>query len=284
MVGTTESGIDLLGRGISGKDIWGNIYTTSYDANGRAASIVSPVGTETYTYDSLDRVTAYAIDGVNQATMTYDNFSRVTGIVYSQAKDSLGNTLKLNLVKHDGMQRVTGSTYQTSDGKVFDESVVLSQLGKTVGASQTYNGQTINSSFSFDKLGRLTSATVGQTKFDYGFNVRDLACSALPGLNENANKDSNRTNSAITNLITNTQQSSNWYCYDMADRLIKSSDVQIGAPTYDDHGNTASFAGGGVPIKFTYNASDQNTIISQGTNRIEYTKTASGAIVRKKNT
>jgi len=282
LVGTTESGIDLLGRGISGKDIWGNIYTTSYDANGRAASIVSPVGTETYTYDSLDRVIAYAIDGVNQATMTYDNFSRVTGIVYSQAKDALGNTLKLNLVKHDGMQRVTGSTYQTSDGKVFDESVVLSQLGKTVGASQTYNGQTINSSFSFDKLGRLTSATVGQTKFDYGFNVRDLACSTLPGLNENANKDSNRTNSAITNLLTNTQQSSNWYCYDMADRLIKSSDVQIGAPTYDDHGNTASFAGGGVPIKFTYNASDQNTMISQGTNRIEYTKTASGAIVRKK--
>ncbi len=282
LVGTTESGIDLLGRGISGKDIWGNIYTTSFDANGRAASIVSPVGTETYTYDSLDRVTAYAIDGVNQATMTYDNFSRVTGIVYSQAKDALGNTLKLNLVKHDGMQRVTGSTYQTSDGKIFDESVALSQLGKTVGASQTYNGQTINSSFSFDKLGRLTSATVGQTKFDYGFNIRDLACKNLPGVNENANKDSNRTSSAITNLLTNTQQSSNWYCHDMADRLIKSSDIQIGAPTYDDHGNTASFAGGGVPIKFTYNASDQNTIISQGTNRIEYTKTASGAIVRKK--
>lgn len=64
---------------------------------------------------------------------------------------------------------------------------------------------------------------------------------------------------------------------------MRSTDVQIGVPTYDDHGSTASLAGNGSPIVFSYDASDYNIGITQGNNRVEYVKTASGAIVRKKN-
>ncbi len=71
-------------------------------------------------------------------------------------------------------------------------------------------------------------------------------------------------------------------CYDLADKLISSSDSQIGTPTYDDHGNTISLAGAGVPIVFSYDALDNNIKIEQGTNRVEYVKTASGVVLRKK--
>jgi RHS repeat-associated protein len=72
------------------------------------------------------------------------------------------------------------------------------------------------------------------------------------------------------------------YCYNNADQLINTSDVQVGTPTYDDHGNTVSLAGNGTPITFTYDALDHNTTIQQGTNKVEYLKDASGNTLQKK--
>ncbi len=154
----------------------------SYDSIGRVTAKTSPLGVETYTYDSLDRITSYLVDGVALAVMTYDSFSRIATIEYPEAKDSSGNKFRMTQVKRDQLQRTTGAQYITSDGKLYDESTVLSQIGKTIGATQTFNGQTLNSNFSFDKIGRLTSATVGQTKFDYSYGAPDAICSSAAGI------------------------------------------------------------------------------------------------------
>jgi hypothetical protein len=72
-----------------------------------------------------------------------------------------------------------------------------------------------------------------------------------------------------------------------ADRLIKSSDTQIGTPIYDDHGNILSLAGAGASIAFTYDALDNDALdnnvrIVQGQNKVEYLKASDGSVLRKK--
>lgn len=91
-------------------------------------------------------------------------------------------------IKRDALQRGVGSIYQTSDGKTFDETVVLSQSGKIIGATQNYDNQTLTSSFSFGGFEPMTGATVGQTKFDYSYGVPDTTCTAVVGNNVNAHK------------------------------------------------------------------------------------------------
>ena len=54
------------------------------------------------------------------------------------------------------------------------------------------------------------------------------------------------------------------YCYDMADRLVSSSDPTLANAQYDSHGNTTSFGDITHKTEFTYDASDRNTSIKAG--------------------
>jgi RHS repeat-associated protein len=283
VAGTTESVIDMLGRTVSTKDVWGNDYALTYDDYGNVTQKTGPLGTETYTYDTLFRLTGYALNSTTYATLTYDNFGRVATVTYPEAKDAANNTLKLTQVKRDDIGRGAGVTYQTSDGKTFDESVVRSQLGKIMSATQAYDGQTLNSNFAYDTVGRLTSGTVGQTKFDYGYSAPDTTtCSANGANSVQANKNSNRTSYKITNTATNAVVTDDKLCYNYADQLTYDTDAAIGAPVYDDHGNTTSFGGNGTSLTFGYDANDNNIFVTQGTKRTEYVKAATGDVLRKK--
>lgn len=283
VAGTVESTIDLLGRTVSSKDVWGNDYVSTYDNYGNITQKTSPLGTETYTYDTFFRLTNYALDSMTLATMTYDSFGRMATVTYPEAKDAANNTLKLTQVKRDTIGRNAGVTYQTSDGKIFDENVVKSQVGKITSATQSYDAQNINSTFTYDVAGRLTSGTVGQTKFDYGYNSPDsAACGANSANNALAHKNSNRTSYKVTNTATSTVVVDDKSCYNYADQLTYSTDANIGTPVYDDHGNTTSFSGNGTPLVFGYNANDHNISVTQGTKRTEYLKTVTGDVLRKK--
>ena len=282
IAGSSETEVDLLGRTKSSKDIWGNEYTVSYDRFGRVANSTGPVGTESSDYDSYDRPTNYKLDGVIYATIAYDAYGRIETITYPEAKDSNGEILKLTQAKRDALQRSIGSIYQTSDAKTYDETVNLTQSGVIVGSTQTYDTQTITSAYGYDGIGRLTSANVGETRFNYGYDAPNTVCDTLSGNNANAHRDSNRTTFSITNIRDNVETYSNYNCHDLADRLLQSSDSNIGAPTYDDHGNTSSLSGNGTPILFKYDANDKNIAIEQGSVKVEYVKTASGNVIRKK--
>jgi hypothetical protein len=122
--------------------------------------------------------------------------------------------------------------------------------------------------------------------YTYAFGAQNSACSTTAGYNANANKNGNRTNYTITDSYNSANNSNNYYCYNNADQLATTSDIQIGTPTYDDHGNITQLSGNGTPITFTYDAADSNTAIQQGSgstlNKVEYTKSAGGAVLTKK--
>lgn len=283
VAGTTEVTYDLLGRVVSAEDVWGNSYTMTFDDYGNVTQKVTPLGTEDFTYNNLYQLTSYDLDSTTLATITYDSYGRVDTVVYPEANDGVGDPLELTQVKHDSLERATGATYVTSDGETLDETVVLSQLGKVTGTTQTYDTQTLDSDYTYDDAGRLTSATVGETQFDYGYGAPDsTACSSNSDNNMSANLNSNRTSYTVTNTTTSSVVVDDKLCYNYADQLTYDSDVNIGEPTYDDHGNTTSFEGNGTALTFEYDADDYNTAVEQGTKRTEYVRNAEGGILRKK--
>ncbi|HSE29550.1 MAG TPA: PA14 domain-containing protein [Candidatus Saccharimonadales bacterium] len=282
VAGTTESEIDLLGRAVSSIDVFGNVSTLAYDNLGRVTTKTSPIGTEGFSYDTYGRPTEYLLNSVKYATTTYDQYSRVQDITYDQAKDASNNKLKLEQLKRDSLDRNTGAVFRFSNGLAFDESVTRSQSGLVTSYSDTFDAKTAGAAYTYDKAGRLLEATVDTTKYTYGYAAPSSSVCNQASANLNANKNSNRTTYTVTNTQTSQVVQSQSYCYDQSDRLISTSDSQIGTPTYDDHGNTVSLAGNSNPITFTYDASDQNTAIGQGQNKVEYLKTAVGSVLRKK--
>ncbi|QQR52835.1 hypothetical protein IPG36_01795 [bacterium] len=164
----------------------------------------------------------------------------------------------------------------------MSETVGLSvQKGLVTSDTITKGAQSAGASYQYDTLGRLTQTTIDNWQYQYGFSTQQAACTSISGYNANAHKNGNRTSTSITNTL-NSQNTTTTSCYSAADRLFSSTDSQIGTPTYDDHGNITQVTGAGAPIQFTYDASDQNTKIQQGTNWTEYVKSAGGAVLIKR--
>ncbi len=281
VVGTATVTRDLLGRTTISIDPFGYQATTTYDSLGRVSQQTSLLGTETPTYDNLNRTTSYVLDGTTYATIAYDQYSRVSSIQYPQATDGNGNNLKLEQVTRDSRQRSTGAVYRFSNNTTYQESLTLSTTGKVLSSTDNLNGTQAVSTYTYDKANRLTQATIDNMRYDYVYtNPTTQQCSQTSA-NLNSAENSNRTTYTTTNTQTN-QTTNTTYCYNNADQLTYSSDVQVGTPTYDDHGNTIGLAGSGTPLTFTYDAGDQNTAIQQGTNKVEYTKNSNGSVLTKK--
>lgn len=75
------------------------------------------------------------------------------------------------------------------------------------------------------------------------------------------------------------------YCYDMADRLIASSDPRLTNVKYDDHGNTTSLGVDGQKTEFGYDAGDRNNIVKETlaaqSKQIYYERDAQDRITRR---
>lgn len=120
--------------------------------------------------------------------------------------------------------------------------------------SGTQNG--VAKSYSYDGAGRLTGATIGSDTFGYEFGTPDASCSGVAGNNANAGKSGNRTKYTLNGQSTT-------YCYDMADRLLASSDAKYTNAQYDSHGNTTSLGDTTHTTSFGYDANDRNMSISE---------------------
>jgi RHS repeat-associated protein len=273
---------DMHDRVFRRVDLNGDTTTTLYDALNRPLSKASILGTETITYNNLGRPTAYAVDGVTYATMTYDQYGRLQNVEYPQAKNAMGNKLKLDQINYDSLLRDSGNVFKFSDNTTFSEAVTRSTGGLVLSSTDNLRGVQAASTYTYDRAARLTQAVIDNMKYEYDFSAPNSAVCDQPSANLNAHKNANRTTYTATNLTTSQVTASSTYCYDKADRLIGASDVQIGTPTYDDHGNIVTLAGNGTPITFTYNNADQNTAITQGGNKIEYVRTVEDAVLRKK--
>lgn len=271
--GTVTSEIDLLGRTVKYTDANGNTTSPTYDAQGKVTVKTSThLGKESFTYDNLDRVTKYAINDVPMANMFYDEFSRVKNIDYP------ASNLKLIGFEYDPTLRIKAANWRLSDGTNVREEQTKSTTGLITTNKRTIGAEILNQSFTYDKAGRLRTANVGTHTMSYGFDAPPATCGA--SYNVNAHKNANRTSQIVDGVTTT-------YCYDLADRLISSSDANYNNPVYDDRGNITQIGSNGKPLKFAYDQANRVIRIEQrdasGNGAItEFKREAGGRIVERK--
>ena len=224
------------------------------------------MGTENYEYDNYDRLVVQKLDGVTFATTTYDEYSQIQSVQYPAG-------MSLKPLVQDALGRISKVTYEVNNQQITDE-VTRSTSGLVL--SGVENG--VSKNYSYDKADRLLSATIGSNVLTYGFGTPDAACSGLSGNNPNAAKNSNRTSYVLNGQAIT-------YCYDMADRLIGSSDARFTNPQYDSHGNTTSLGDATHKTELTYDALGRNTGVketaSSSTRETAYQRDVTDRILRR---
>ncbi len=235
------STVDLLGRTVSYTDIWAKSTTTTFDQAGRVTDESGPVGSRHTDYDGAGRLSADNLGGLTLAAPTYGSTGLLEGVSYPSGTGNGGNGTSLS-VGYDTAKRrdelaVTGpgSTAITSD------HVVLSDAGRI--ASQTIDGDSSSSAFTYDGAGRLTDAVLPSKTLSYGFAATG-GCGPLA----TAGANTNRTSLAIDGADPIT------YCYDAADRLTSTTDPSFTTLTYDERGNTTTIG----DQAHTYDAADRH--------------------------
>lgn len=259
--GTITVENDLLGRTVKYTDATGKVTTNTYDDYGKLTQRVSPLGTETYEYDSYDRLTKHKLDGVTFATVTYDQYSQISRIDYSAG-------ISLNNISRDVIGRENGNTYTLASGQTLTDSINRYTSGDI--QNGTENGT--SKAYTYDKAGRLTGATIGSNTYTYGFGAQDGSCAATPGYD--AGKDGNRTSMTVNGQTTT-------FCYNDADQLVSSSDATLTNAQYDTHGNTTSLGDATHKTEFGYDSSDRNTSIKSGNKETTFTRDAQNRIITR---
>lgn len=271
--GTIQTGSDLLGRTTTYRDTVGNVTTTSYDSLGRISARSGPLGTEKFTYDAYSRPIEQRLDGETLAVSSYDAFGRLDDVRYPTAGQQ-----RLRIGR-DALGRINRMGYTLGNGSsTVSDEVVRSQSGQVIAGTE--HGQ--SKRYIYDRAGRLVSATIGANRFTYSFKATpDCPEGANPDAGRNANRTMQvRTVGGVSTTTT--------YCYDRADRLIRSSDPLEGAPEYDAHGNTLRLGGGKradgstAPMAtFGYDASDRNISIAEAALKIAYRRDVQNRVVQR---
>ena len=265
---TITTTTDWLGRTLTYTDALGKVTTTSYDdPSGRVASTVGPsgYGTVTQAYDSAWRPTTTSIGGAAIATVGYDSGSGLpTSVTYPSTGGGIGNGATVT-TGYDLRGRTAsltwtgpGSTALTSDtvtrslaGRISDEA-----FDGTIGGAGDAN--TPGDNYLYDGAGRLTQGYVQGHHFTYDFATAPTSADCPTG-SLVANKNSNRT--STLDQPTSGSAVTTKYCYDAADRLLKSTDASIGTNVaYDPRGRTTTLGGD----TYAYDSSDRHASTATG--------------------
>jgi YD repeat-containing protein len=90
--GSIVSEVDLLGRVISYRDVFGNTTAFPYDLAGRETANTGPVGAIAKSYDNADRLTGLSRNGqVLAEALVYDGASRLQSVAYPSGAGKAGN-------------------------------------------------------------------------------------------------------------------------------------------------------------------------------------------------
>lgn len=270
---------DLLGRTTKYRDVHDDETTSTYDNFGKLTQRVSPLGTETYVYDSYNRLSQQKLDGTTYATVTYDSYGRIDYVDYNNAssmrmtigRDTLGRTNSMTYRMGDGTTTVSDTVNRTQSNQINSDVV-------TSGSNSLWY------TYGYDNADRLTSASIGPHTYSYGYGTQNsTACGTGAGTNTNSGKNGNRTTQTIDGTTTT-------FCYDYADKLTASSDALLNGGDYDSHGNMTSVGTGTTPLRLCFDSSDRNSCMTQrnssGTGiAMYYNRDVQGRIVaRFKNT
>jgi RHS repeat-associated protein len=295
--GTITTTKDLLGRTVSSVDVWGTTTANTYNLLGQVITTTTTPATGTaysltYTYGpdgQMKTVTDSSNGGTTVlAAPLYDSAGRLSSVTYS-------NGSKLTAVGYDGAGRTTGYQWQfVGAAGVVGDASVLSQSGRILQTAITNGASAYTYRYTYDPVGRLTSATVPGHTLTYGFTPTNT-CG--PGLTAAAN--GNRTNFTDTPTGGNGLQYATQYCYDADDRLTQSTETITGASAapanmvrpavslaagsilYDEHGNVTRLG----DQSFTYDALDRHVSTTTGSGAskvtVTYVRDASGGIVQR---
>lgn len=153
----------------------------------------SELGLEEFTYDNYNRLTSQKLDGTVMATPSYDSYGRLASVAYN-------NAASMNLaIGRDSLGRTTNHDYTLGNGTSHHvDTVTRSQSGQITGGTEL--GQT--KSYTYDKAGRLTNATIGSNTYAYNFTTN--SCTGTSN-NPNSYRNSNRKSDTMAILLSRRQ-------------------------------------------------------------------------------
>jgi len=180
----------------------------TYDAVGNRTTMRDATGTTTYTYDQADRLISQTDPQGQQISFAYDGVGNRTGVTFSNGEtvsygynennwltsvtDAAGNTTTIAYTdvglertvtypngasvsyEYDAASRLEQVTNRTTEGVTARYSYTLDDVGNKLSSTETYAGTqgTINETYSYDKLYRLTGSTSSDgTKHTYTYDV-----------------------------------------------------------------------------------------------------------------
>jgi RHS repeat-associated protein len=273
--GTITIEVDVLGRPISYKDVWGNTTTFTYDQAGRETSNTGPVGTIAKTYDNADQLTTLKRNNAVLANgFVYDNAGRLHTVTYPTGAGTAGNGTTGTFDYDSNRGRLSKVTWTGPAGALTSDEVTRT-LGGDV-ANQLIDGVDPHpgaNNYTYDPAGRLIDAWVPGARYQYAFQQNPW-CTAVDSY-----KNSNRTSMTVS--PTGGTATTGSYCYDHADRLNVANDPTVGTVGYDAHGNTTTIFG----ETHTYDAADRHISTTKpGTTptTVTYVRDATDRIVARK--
>jgi len=269
---------DSLGQVISQRMANGTIVNFTYDNRGNVTLIDYPnMADVSYTYNNLNQV-ATMTDGIGTTTYGYDTMGRLTSVdgpwsndTITYSYDSLGRRSQVSLngnatdYDYDSLSRLSEVT---NNSHVFNYSYN--------GASDQLNNVTLpngtKSTFSYDSLGRLNnvqdkvvSGGANISQFTYGYDNRDVQTSVQRALGTAASQTVNYTYDDIDQLTgevstETTPLVNNSYTYDDAgNRLTSSIDGISSSYTLDEMNQITGYTLGGNAMNVQYDANGNTT-------------------------
>ncbi|MFB7878528.1 PA14 domain-containing protein [Nocardia sp. NPDC056064] len=225
--GSTTAKVDLLGRVIEYTDISGVTTVFAYDLAGRKTSETSTIkGTTSrlnFRWNDASQLIRTELDGTSIAVPSYQ--------VGELRTVSYGNGTNLQINRNDASSvsaltwQVPGSSVTSSATRSQDQRIIDEQISDSTVA------EPYRSSYTYDSVGRLVSASVPHHMLTYSFEA-DNGC----GPNQRAGLNTNRT--ASTDSYNGGPAATTRYCYDHADRLISTTGATTLSLEYDGYGNS----------------------------------------------
>jgi RHS repeat-associated protein len=229
---TDSSGIstmtyDRFGR-ITGKTAPNAAAITyTYDRNGNLATLTDAGGTVSYGYNAVNLVTSIKEPGAASAvTMSYDDNNR-RSFMYLPTTPRITVEMKYD---KSGRQTSIVATNDSTKAKLTSFTYDYTKSGKDTALRQSVTDLSGTTSYSYDKLNRLTKAS-GPGSFARSYDY-----------DENFNRTSKTENGDDTK-----------YSYNDAHQLTKAGSTTY---SYDDNGNTTGSSAGWA---YAYNSVNNQT-------------------------
>jgi RHS repeat-associated protein len=255
MLGTVHFGYDAAGNRTSVTDLAGATTTIGYDPMHRVTSITYPDGTPSvlYNYDP-DGNRSSMVDGAGTQSYTVDSLGRLTAVTRGSDTFTYG---------YDAAGHLIGRAYpgQAADTLTYDDDGRLASLT---------SGSTPVASYGYDANSELVLSTLGNgitesRTWDAGGRLTDLTSSHGSTVLARAGYTYDATNNPTS--MVDAAGVVNTYAYDGVDRLVAAcfnsstcdSPTDFIRWTYNDIGNRLTEARPAGTTTYSYNGKDQLT-------------------------